>query len=481
MRQFNPILLLLFLFCFVNGLFAQQTIITLEDAIRLARENSFEFKTAQNRLQRSQWDFQNYKVSLLPNLALDGSLPNYMRSISKITLPSGEDTFVTQNQAYSSLNLGVFQPVVLTGGSIWAGTNLNRIDVFGKNRRIFYSSTPLSLSYSHDAIGFNKYKWRNKIELLVFESSKRKYVQDLEGISSETVRYFFNALSTDIRLKLSQQNLAAADTLYRIAQDRFKLGNVSKSELLQLRLSILKARKQLSQDSVDHLLAHQQLSRYLVVEEEIIPVFSESVSFFHIDYKSAIGLANENSVFVLESRVKRLEAERNIAEVKSQTGLKFNVKANIGFTSSSDKFSHLADHFENQQQVSLGFSIPIMDWGLGRTQRQSAEANLNIVNEEIKQVKMQAEQEITLYINRWNLHRQQLQIVKESRDIAMQNYILEMERLKRGSIGINDFNIAGEQKDNATIAYFDSIKQYWELYFIIRKLTLYDFEKNRPL
>src|SRR5690606_3214723 len=215
---------------------AQERTITLQEAVRLAQEHSFEYKVALNSYQSSVWSYRNYIASFRPMLYLDGTVPNYSRAISKITLPTGEDTFVLQNQAYSTLNLGIRQNVALTGGVVSVSSSLNRIDVFGNNRQIRYSSVPASISYYQNAIGYNPFKWQKEIEPLRFESADRAFVTRMEEIGGQTVRHYFDMLAAQARQELSRQNLAKADTLHGITRERFKLGTVAQSELLQLRL-----------------------------------------------------------------------------------------------------------------------------------------------------------------------------------------------------------------------------------------------------
>lgn len=466
---------------FTLSAIGQERKILLQDAIRIAQQNSFEYKVAKNRLKSSTWRFSNYMASFLPTLYLDGNIPNYTRAITKITLPNGEDTFVNQNQAYSSLNLGIQQNVGLTGGVFAVGSTLNRIDVLGGSKQVLYSSTPFSISYRQQAIGYNSFKWQKQIEPLRFESSERQFISDMERISSQTVLYYFNTLSAQARLSLSRQNLAHADTLYRITLDRFRLGNVAQSDLLQLRLNTLNARKQMTQDSMEYVLANQQFSRYLLLPDNVVLDFVDSVTFFNVEFDQALQHAMNNSQNVINFRLQRLEAEQQVAETKAQSGLKFNVLANFGVSNTASRIGRLLNGMENQQQVSLGFSLPILDWGYAKTQRQRSEANLAMVESEIEQQHLQLEQEMALYTARWNLHKQQLLVAKETRTIALQNYELEMDRFLRGTITINDLNAAQQQKDNAANTYIDAIKVYWELFYTIRRLTLFDFQTNQKI
>src|SRR5690606_5153976 len=136
---------------------------------------------------------------------------------------------------------------------------------------------------------------------------------------------------------------------------------------------------------------------------------------------------------------------------------------------------------ENQQHVLVGFSVPILDWGLAKTQRLRAAANLAMVESQIEQDEMQLEQEIALHTARWNLHSQQLAVALETRDIAVRNYDLEVERFLRGTITINDLNAAQAQKDSASNSYIDAVRTYWELYYTLRQLTLFDFAENEEI
>lgn len=456
--------------------------LSLQSAIRMAQEQSFEYKVALNRYQSSVWRFRNYNASFLPTLYLDGTIPNYSRAISRITLPSGEDTFVSQNQAYSSLNLGIRQNVALTGGVFSLSSSLNRIDVFGSDRQVSYASTPISVSYYQQTLGYNAFKWLKETEPLRFESSDRQFVADMQRIATQTVTYYFDMLAAQMRLELSAQNLASTDTLYRIATDRFSLGTVAQSDLLQLRLSTLNARRQLTQDSVDAVLAHQQFSRYLLLPEAHYELaLPDSTAFFDLTFEQALQYAQENSQEVIDFRLQRLEAEQNLARTKAENGLSFSLQANFGLTNSARRIGGLLQGMENQQQVALGFSVPILDWGYARTQRQQAEADLAMVESQIEQQQLQLEQEVMLYTARWSLHKQQLSVATETRDIAAQNYELEVERFLRGAITINDLNAAQNQKDSAANGYLTALRTYWELYYTLRRLTLFDFENQQKL
>lgn len=454
--------------------------ITLFEAVDIAQKQSLSYKIALNTYQSSNWNYRNFQISFYPTLFLDGTTPNYARTVTKITLPNGDDTFVNQNQAYSSLNLGLSQNVGATGGVFTLGSTLNRIDVFGGNRQVSYSSIPVSISYNQETIGFNEFKWLKRIEPLRFEVADRTFLTSMEQISTETVNLFFSMLAAQARQALSAQNFASTDTLLQISRERFKLGTVSKSELLQLRLSLLTAQKQLTQDSINLVLARQQFSQHLALPTDIMWQLSipEEVRYFDVTFDRALQMAKDNNKDVLQFRLDRLEAEKNLAKVKAESKLKFNVQANFGLSNVSPDIPGLLRQLENQQHIMVGFSLPILDWGNAKTKRLRAEADLAMVESEIEQGQMQIEQEVALQVAKWGLQQQQIEVVRESKVIAEENYELEKQRYVMGSITLNDLNIAQQAKDNGYIAYFEAIRAYWELYFSLRRITLFDFENN---
>ena len=55
------------------------------------------------------------------------------------------------------------------------------------------------------------------------------------------VQYFFSLALAQINKQIAVMNLSNADTLYRIADGRYKLGTIAEDDLLQMQLSYLNA------------------------------------------------------------------------------------------------------------------------------------------------------------------------------------------------------------------------------------------------
>ena len=111
-------------------------------------------------------------------------------------------------------------------------------------------------------------------------------------------------------------------------------------------------------------------------------------------------------------------------------------------------------------------TIPILDWGKRRGQVKVAESNRDVVLSQIRQEEINFNQDIFL---------------QEADVIAEKRYRTSIETFMIGKIDILDLNDARQSKDDAKQKHIQELYNYWNYYYNIRSLTLYDFINNRTL
>ena len=94
---------LLCLFCAGTANAQTKRTLTLEDVIKLARENSRSARQAETQRNLGFWSYQVYKSGLKPQLLLRGTLPSYINRSTPITQPDGRIEFRKVNQNNSDL------------------------------------------------------------------------------------------------------------------------------------------------------------------------------------------------------------------------------------------------------------------------------------------------------------------------------------------------------------------------------------------
>ena len=216
---------------------ADTLMLSLQDAIRLAQEQSPSVQSARNTFLAAYWNYRNFRTNLLPSVTLS-SVPYINKQVNKITQSDGTACFIRQDQFGADLSLCVNQNVSWTGGSIFLKSSLNRIDEF-RQQTVAYSSQPLVVGFEQSLFGYNSLKWDKRIEPVRYSEAKKEYAEALEVISATACNHFFALALAQAELEMARQNFESADTLYRLAQGRYEIGTVTENEMLQLEINRL--------------------------------------------------------------------------------------------------------------------------------------------------------------------------------------------------------------------------------------------------
>lgn len=461
---------------------SQSKKITLSEAINIAQQKSPDYQRNLNQNQRNYWRYRNYKASFLPELRLQATLPEYRNQVRRITNDAGQDIFVNQNQLLIEGGLSISQSVPYTGGILSVNTNLERVELFGLDDNIGYSIIPFTVRYFQNSLLFNPFKWDKRIEPLVYEESKREFIENMEQISVSTSRRYFQLLRAQKQLEIAETNLSNQDTLYQIAKGRFRMGKIAENDLLQMELTLLNSRNNVTTNEIELKRTSQNLSRYLGLANENIELdVPEELPLFDVEIEKALKEAQQNRKAVIEFRRRRLEAEKEVAFQKGNNRLNIGVVANFGISNNGNDFNNLFNNFNKQQNVSVSLGIPIFDWGVSKSRIRMAQADLKLTNTNIDQDRQEFEQEIYLHVLNWSNQREFLLTAEKAKEVAQKRYDISQKRYILGKIDITNLNIALQEKDAAIVRYLNSLQNFWQDYYILRQLTLYDFINDKKI
>lgn len=460
------------------------TKISLTDVINMARVQSPEALTAKHRFRASYWQYRSYKAAYLPSLVVRGTLPNFNRSIEQISLLEGE-ALVKRQYVDWSVEASVRQRIGPTGGDIFVRSGLRRLDnIYDTADNISqHVSTPINIGYSQPIFQFNSYKWERRIEPMVYEEAKKAYLEDMENVSITATNYFFNLLVAQISQKIAEINLANYDTLYKIALGRYNLGKIAENDLLQLELQYLRASSNVEDIRLDVNNRMFRLKSYLRIKDdiplELIP--PDYIRPFSVPMAKAISEARANRSEALAFNRRELEAKREVNRAKMDGRFDAELYAVYGLTQNSIELDEVYTNPLDQQQLQVGITVPILDWGVARGRIKMAESNQEIVRTAIEQEQIDFEQEIFLLVARFNMQSEQVRIAAKADTVAQKGYGITKARYLIGKITITDLNIAQTESDQSKSNYINALWTYWRNYYELRRLTLFDFEYNMPI
>ncbi|MCK9211985.1 MAG: TolC family protein [Ignavibacteriaceae bacterium] len=178
--------------------------LSLKNIADLAISQSSSLKYAQNQHVSFYWRYRNFTKQFLPNLILNGTLPNYAQSTVPVTQPDGSIEFKQVSNLSIASYLSLDQYIPLTGRQIYASTSFARVQDYNKNN-VLYSGSPFSIGFNQPIFAYNWMKWTKKTEPMIYEESQKNFIQTIENIAYTATSYFFNYLRIQT-LKEAREN-----------------------------------------------------------------------------------------------------------------------------------------------------------------------------------------------------------------------------------------------------------------------------------
>ena len=479
MKKLLSVLIILLI---VPTSFAQKRVLTLEDVLQIAKEQSPNALIAKHRLRNSYWQYKFYIAEQLPSLSFDGTLPEIQNRIVKENI-GGVSNYFKQNTLSFRGGLQLDQAIPWTGGNIFVNSSLEQtINYLSDSTTNDFLSVPVYIGFNQPLFQFNRLKWDRKIEPIKLNISKKQYLSEVESVSISAINAFFNLYEAQVRLKIAQINYQNYDTLYKVAKGRYSLGRIGENEVLQMELSMLKAESAVERHEMtvnDAMLSLKSFLR-LKDDEKIILVQPEPVFFDLVEFDQALQKAITNSNEYLEFERRLLEAQMGVSEAKNY-GFNANLFMAYGLNGRSNIFDQVYTDPSNQQVLSLGLNIPILDWGKRKGQMKMAQSNEELVKTSVEQERADFSQSIRLKVGEFNIQKNQVLIAAKSDTIAQKSYLVTKNRYLIGKIGVTDLNIAQTDTDEAKLTYITALRNYWRNYFVLRQATLYNFEEEKDL
>lgn len=488
--------LILFILCFlplfivINSVFAQQPDfeqsdpqtqeITLQEAIDQAKVSSPLARSARYSLIANQWRYRSFRADLLPGLTFSGNAPNYQRAFRENFNPDGTTSLIYTQQSNATVGLTVNQPIMYTGGSLSISSGVARLGIFADENTYLWSSTPLVVGYSQPLFQYNDLKWRNRIEPLRLQAAEKRYAESVEELSLTVTQRYFDVLLAKINIDIAEFNVAVNDSIYNISTGRYNMGNIAENDLLQSELQLRNAESTLTEARINY---DQQLKnfRLLLGLEANAPLdvkVPDTIPDFSVDETLALQMARRNNSTSLNFQMQTLEANRTYDMAVKESSFSATIRADFGLNQTSESFSNLYEEPRNQQFVSLNFQIPIFNWGKQKAEVNFARNTQRQVADEIAYEQAQFDLQVQNIVAEFRQLRDQVLLAELSKDIADRRYEVARNRYRIGQIDITNLFIAQNERDAAERNYIQAIRNYWISVYNLRRLTLYDFEKD---
>ncbi len=458
---------------------------SLEQVIEEAQGRTRKTTLAKTRVNNRYWNYTAFKGSFKPFLSAEATLPDFNRSISRITLPDGSDAFISRSLISADAGLNITQIVPSLGTRISLYSGVERIDILDEDlpTETSYFSSPISIAFQQPIFQHNAYKWDKKIQPLIYEEAQKRYVEDMELIAFQAVNAFFDFYIAQLDFEATDLDKSIADSLYVLSQGRFKVGQIAETDLMQIELNVKTSESAQAQAKIDLENSAEELRQLLNIQDEVFFKLIEpkELTELDIDIDRAIELAKLHRSTSTSFQRRMLEAQKNVDQATKSNGLNFNLSGRFGLSQTAETLSDSYKDLLDQERLALSLEIPIADWGRSKAEREIAASELELTRINIEQEKEDFEREIDIKIRQLALLKISLDLAKSTYELAQKRLDISRKRYYIGKIEVLDLNQAIVEKENSRTSYYQRLRNYYSGYYELRLLTLYDFLRDERI
>ena len=458
--------------------------LTLSETLKLANKNSLDAFKAKRQYGVGFWEYRSFKARLLPKVALDLQPFTYNRSFIKRYDPENNVDVYRQQQnldTYSQLSLS--QNIMATGATVYVNSSFNRLVNYGDDTIENYNTTPIRIGLIQPLMAFNELKWDNKTADLKYEKAKRDYIYQEQNVNLKAISLFFQWALASNKVTIAVENKKNAIRLYVIGKKRYPLGSIERDDLLNLELETFTADTGLAEAEQQLQEVVSDLKLFLDVENlsGFVPELPEVISHLKIKLEKAKELARQNNPELLDIDIKKINAERDLDRAVRENRFDLSINASYGLNQQANNFAAAYSNFLDQQMVAIQFSMPLLDWGERKGNIKTARMNKEVTDIEIKQAENDIDRQILQKVNNFNLQEELVMVALKTRDISRESYDITEKRFLSGKVDLLRLLSARKAWQTASEGYIQSLQSYWEFYYGVQRLTLYNFMDGASL
>ncbi|MCX6238131.1 MAG: TolC family protein [Bacteroidia bacterium] len=461
-----------------------QTIITLEQALEMASKASPSIQSSLFNLERTTETLNAQRAALKSQFSLTLNPMEYSNSRR---FDARYSQWYTNKSLTTSGTVRVDQPILYTDGKIslsnqfgWQSNTSASGGVTNENKSYFNN---LNLSLTQPLFTYNRLKIQIKTLELNNENAMLSYAMQRLTLEKNVSQYFYNVYLAQMSLSIKQEELANTEKSNEIIKNKVDAGLAAKEELYQSEVNLATSQSGVESGRVSLENAKDQFKQYIGMDifAEIAVMTDVTVTPIEVDGKKALdhGLASR-----MELRQRAISVETSqfdMLSVKATNEFRGDMTLSMGLSGDNPKLSNIFDQSTKSPRVSLGFNIPVFDWGERKARIRAQEAvinsqKLNLTNQET-QIKIDIRQVIRNLSNLKN----QIGIALQNQNNSQLTYDINLERYKNGDLTSMDLNLFQVQLSDKKMAYAQSLINYKIELLNLKIQSLFDFTTNEPV
>ena len=323
---------------------------------------------------------------------------------------------------------------------------------------------------------YNNYKWQKQIAPLQLREAEQIQKAAMMQLEYEVCNLYFNIIEAQSNEQLATGNLQTSVINLANEKRKVQMGVSTEDKVLQLEIQQINSQQQKITAEIEiqkSLLALETFINETDTTSRLLQL-PEQLPSIETNKEKIITQAKANLPQYITYHRKILEAESKTDEAKKQ-GRQIELVASYGLNNAAADLPAIYRNPQDQQRFSLGFTIPIADWG--RRKNNLAIARLNEEQTELtnKQEAAKLLEEISNLINELPVVKNNIAQSLVLDTLSQKRFLITNRLYQSGKASLLELQAAQTEKDNAKRNYIASLRKFWESYYLLKAKTLLDF------
>ena len=495
---------LLFWTVFAAQASAQQgaVVLTRDDAIALALEESYEARRLQLRLKRAEQNMIAAKGRFKTKANLTLNAPDFNEQVRPVFVPNELPNYNTTGSLRWQSGLQISQPLP-TNGSISLNSDLfqtresvfiDQLDETQRTKRFF---TSFGIRFRQPLFEPNTLKLGMEKANLELEREQRQFTRTQLNLIYDVTFAFYDLYRATRGLEIAWEEAKQQKESYELARKKFQAGLIAEVEALRTEVDLAQSRNELldAEGTLSTKADQFKMKVGLPLEEEVTVETDFALNLFEVDEAKAIEHGLSHRAEIREREINRRLAEITLRETDAQTAIKAEISASYELSGISDPSlsfdTSIADLFESSlddlrrrprnRGVQFNVTVPLWDSGVNRAEVATARATLKQSQLNVQENQRRVKQQIRSAITQLRSSRNRLDVLEKNEEVAQRSYEISLARFDNGDITSQDLASDRDRLTQARSAYLGAYIQYQLAVADLKRQTLYDFERDRSL
>lgn len=479
-------IIILLLIIPISG-FSQREL-SFSSALIYAKESSPVLKKSELSLQQSYYNLKSSRLQFWSTVDLTATLPNISKDLTQVIDPTtGEVKFVEQNYVSYSTQLAINQPIIWTDGTLSLITGLNQYHqtttgVSGNTDRENYFGN-MRLRLTQPLFTYNRRSTGLERAEIQLEIAKSSYISNQQEIIYNVKQTYYQWYKTKQLLDIATEELEQIKTSYELANRKFQSGIIAEAEVLKLEVDYASSQNAVEQKKTDVKRAENQLKILIgmPLDEKITSPVNFHVSNISIPLEQVLPTALKNRPEIKNANYQLKLQEISVMETDAFREFRADVTLEFGLTQQDPKLAEIFKNPNQAQQVSVGITIPILDWGRNHAQVNSQLSALTGRKIDVLESDKLLVNEINDLIENYKQAGNRVKILEKSVALAQKSYDISYQKFSTGTLSSEELAQSQRRLTDAKINSLSALLDYNLSVAALNKACLYDWELNQPL